>query len=506
MQRFLYIGGNLLAVLVSFSIAIYIYFSDKKNKVNTWFILLNFFIGFWCLAGSITNILPEYKHILTLHRIFYTGGILLVSAFINLAHSVRNKEEPYFLKMSIRIITIILLISLPTKLFIKNLIYIKGTDALQSNPGFIYYLFIIYLTFGCIYALYILYQGIQIFKGTLKTQIKYIFLAYSIALAGGGLYFSTILKIINLFSPAGFLVTIGCFTLFYAVIKYNIIKTFQQIQAQLIQSEKLAGVGQLAAGVAHEINNPMGFIINNLEILKNYSTNIFNTINQYEKLFKSLSKKETKKFKEYQDQWHQIKKKNNVDYIKNDILSLINENLSGAERITKIVADLKNFSNPVNDELVFIDVNNEIKKAISLLSYKLKNNCYIKKKFSKLPHIHSHTNQLQQVFFNLFLNAIESIKNKKGRIEITTLLSKKNILIKLSDNGEGIPEKVKKKIFDPFFTTKEVGKGSGLGLSIAYGIIKKHKGTIEVKSTPRKGTTFTIKLPVKFCKAETSSQ
>lgn len=273
-------------------------------------------------------------------------------------------------------------------------------------------------------------------------------------------------------------------------------KKLKQFQAQIVQSEKMVGIGQLAAGVAHEINNPTAYIINNLQILQKYIPDIFNTFNKLNKIFISLLPKNKKESEKIIQQWEKIKERSNLDYIKQDLSELANETLTGAERIKNIVANLMDFAHPNQEEFNYIDINREIDKSINLVWNEMKYICKIQKEFKKLPKILCNPGQLSQVFVILFINALQAIEHKKGIIKIKTSLKKESINIEIIDNGHGIQQKHINKIFEPFFTTKDVGKGTGLGLSIAYGIIKNHKGSIHVESIPGKETKFTIKLPV----------
>lgn len=271
----------------------------------------------------------------------------------------------------------------------------------------------------------------------------------------------------------------------------------KQTQVQLIHSEKMAGIGQLAAGVAHEINNPTGFIINNLEVLGDYLKKIFSYITTLEKQLNKAPIKTEKEKNSFIQKIKKAKDELDLNYIKNDLADLTKESLDGADRIRRIVANLKGFAHPDLDKQQLSDINNEIEKALMLTWNELKYKCMVVKQYTKIPKICCNPSQLNQVFINFLINAAQAIEHKNGKIIIRTYYKNNKIHIEFIDNGKGIPKKNINKIFDPFFTTKEIGIGTGLGLSIAYGIIKNHKGVIETHSAVRQGTTFRIILPVK---------
>lgn len=267
----------------------------------------------------------------------------------------------------------------------------------------------------------------------------------------------------------------------------NTNKILHSTQAQLIQSEKLAGLGQLAAGIAHEVNNPLGYIINNLNVLKDYLKKLFKITSKYQAFVDSNSK--------YKKQ-NQIFSINNYNHIKKDTPSLIKETLEGSQKVKQIISNLKNFAQPSFDRKQIIDINEEINRSLDLIKITIKSNYKIKTDLGKISYIMGNRNQINQVIINILTNSIDATKYKIGIITIKTYEEKNSIIVSISDNGIGIPVKNKNKIFDPFFTTKEIGKGTGLGLSTVYGIIKSHKGTIKMSSKKNKGTTFMIKLPI----------
>ncbi len=285
------------------------------------------------------------------------------------------------------------------------------------------------------------------------------------------------------------------------------LEDLRKTQSQLLQSEKMASIGQLAAGVAHEINNPTGFVHSNLGSLKKYVNRILDLIHSYEEGLNSLKGDSSKDIAAFCEGMEQLKKKLKIDFILDDLKNLIDESLNGTERIKKIVADLKNFSRVDQEEMKPADINEGLESTLNVVWNELKYKCTVEKKFGDLPQTCCNMGQLNQVFMNLLVNAAQSIE-KRGTITISTSFengsggtqaSKTNhghIRIMIHDTGSGIPGEKLDRIFEPFYTTKEVGKGTGLGLSIAYDIISKHHGEIKVESKVGQGTTFNIILPL----------
>ena len=272
----------------------------------------------------------------------------------------------------------------------------------------------------------------------------------------------------------------------------------KKANAQLMQSEIMASVGQLAAGVAHEINNPTGFVSSNLKTLTGYQDDIMALIKQYRKLIPDLKDISTKEnlsssITEQADRILTLENKIDIDFIINDILDLIKDCLEGTERIKKIVLDLKDFAHPGEDKLQVTDINKGIESTLNVVWNELKYKATVTKEYEDLPNVKCYPQQLNQVFMNLFVNAAQAIKDQ-GEITISTRADDGHVVIRISDTGMGISKENIPKLFDPFFTTKEVGKGTGLGLNVAYNIIEKHNGTIDVESEVGKGTTFIIRL------------
>ncbi|MFH4664143.1 ATP-binding protein [Vibrio cidicii] len=265
----------------------------------------------------------------------------------------------------------------------------------------------------------------------------------------------------------------------------------KQAQSQLLQSEKMASIGQLSAGIAHEINNPIGFITSNLQTLDDYFSTVKNHIQQLNTLINSCEIEKIIDIKE------KAEKKINLDYILDDLSDLIQESLEGSSRVMAIVKNLKEFSHIDSSEWNYSNLENGLESTLKIINNEVKYNIEVEKHFSKdVPEVYCQPMQINQVFLNILVNACHAIEGK-GKISI--FLDKHDddfVSIKIADTGSGIPQEILSSIFDPFFTTKPVGSGTGLGLSVSYGIVAKHKGKIEVESEVGKGSTFTILLPI----------
>ena len=266
------------------------------------------------------------------------------------------------------------------------------------------------------------------------------------------------------------------------------------------QVQEKRAIGQLAAGVAHEINNPTGFVSSNLKTLSDYQNDMFSLIKEYRKLIADL--KETVATAEYPGSVpEQVKRivalesKVDINYILDDIPNLIKESQEGTERIKKIVIDLKDFAHPGEQKLEYANINRNLESTLNIVRNELKYKATVTKDYGELPEVPCYPQQLNQVLMNILVNAAQAIE-EQGEIRIVTRAVDDQIEVAISDTGSGIQKENLSKIFDPFFTTKEVGKGTGLGLNMTYNIIQKHKGTIDVESETGKGTTFTIRIPV----------
>jgi two-component system, NtrC family, sensor kinase len=271
------------------------------------------------------------------------------------------------------------------------------------------------------------------------------------------------------------------------------------MQSQLLQSEKMASIGQLAAGVAHEINNPIGFINSNLGTLGEYARDIMRLLGKYKEIEKALKEKCGSETESLMRELGEIKKDIGLDFIEQDFEKVIRESQEGAERVKKIVLDLKSFAHVDDADLKQANLNQGLESTLNIVWNELKYKTVVKKEYGEIPEIECYPMQLNQVFMNMLVNAAQAI-DEKGEITIKTYADDDYVYVKISDTGKGITPEHLPKIFDPFFTTKPVGAGTGLGLSTAYGIVKNHNGEIEVESKVGKGTTFTIKLPLKGVK------
>ncbi|OGR29569.1 MAG: hypothetical protein A2X79_07470 [Desulfuromonadaceae bacterium GWB2_53_15] len=264
-------------------------------------------------------------------------------------------------------------------------------------------------------------------------------------------------------------------------------------QSRMLQQEKMASIGQLAAGVAHEINNPMGFIISNLNSLKKYIDKVTGFIKIQSESVERLSGNGV--IHDILKDLNEQKKSLKIDYILGDLDNLIKESLDGAERVKKIVQELKSFSRLDESDIKMADINEGLESTINIIWNELKYNTTVKKEYGNIPQANCNLGQLNQVFMNILVNAAHAIESQ-GEITVRTSSDEDNIYISISDTGTGIPADKLNRIFEPFYTTKEVGKGTGLGLSIAYDIVKKHNGEIRLESEVGKGTTFTIIVPI----------
>ncbi|MHA1973123.1 MAG: response regulator [Candidatus Hodarchaeales archaeon] len=262
----------------------------------------------------------------------------------------------------------------------------------------------------------------------------------------------------------------------------------------LIQSEKMASIGTLAAGVAHEINNPVGFINSNLETLNKYLKNLSTYVQEVNKEIGKLKGMDEGAVGILYKRLETLRENLKVDFLLKDAQCAIQESIEGIERVGKIVGDLKDFSRMDKYESKPADINEILEKSLNLIWNELKYKAKVIKNLGDLPLVYCDIQRISQVFVNILLNAVQAIE-KQGTITIKTFQADSSVAIQISDSGEGIPEKNKEKIFDAFFTTKSAGKGTGLGLSIVYRIIKDHNGTITLKSSEGMGTTFTITLP-----------
>lgn len=264
-------------------------------------------------------------------------------------------------------------------------------------------------------------------------------------------------------------------------------------QRQLIQSEKLASVGQLAAGVAHEINNPMAFIICNLGMMKTYGDTMARLIQGYRCI--ALSAGHGPLDSAAQSDLRTLEDSEQVDEMLADVKDLISESLDGAARVRDIVQGLKNFSRVDEAQFVDADLHAGLDCTLKVVGNELKYKCTVEKRYGTLPLVPCNLAKLNQVFMNLLVNASQAIA-QQGTITLTTWADEHHAFVEIRDTGSGIDPDHLGRIFDPFFTTKPVGSGTGLGLSISYGIVEEHGGHIQAQSEQGVGTTFTLQLPL----------
>jgi PAS domain S-box-containing protein len=276
-------------------------------------------------------------------------------------------------------------------------------------------------------------------------------------------------------------------------------------QTQIVQAEKMSSLGQLVAGVAHEINNPVSFIYSNLEPAREYIADILNLMELYQQQYPHPAT-------QIQDEIENI----DLEFIKTDLPKLLSSMKIGADRIKKIVLSLRNFSRMDESEYKSVNIHEGIDSTLIILEHRLKAQpnrpaIQIIKEYADLPPVECCAGQINQVFMNLLVNALDALDERDSKrsieeieklpslISITTkVINSQQVLIQIADNGSGIPLEVQKRLFEPFFTTKPVGKGTGMGLSISYQIItEKHGGSLECISSPEQGSIFTIKIPLK---------
>ncbi len=269
----------------------------------------------------------------------------------------------------------------------------------------------------------------------------------------------------------------------------------KQTQSQLLQSEKMASIGQLAAGVAHEINNPIGYVHSNLGTLVTYTRGILSLVDAYERLWEALPEE----LRSQSDTVDSIKRQIDYGFLVQDLPHLLAESREGIERVKKIVLDLRDFSRDsqdVSEEWTMADIHRGLESTLNIVRSELKYKAEIVRSFAELPPIECIPSQLNQVFLNLLINAGQAIK-EHGQIALRSSLLGDEICVSVADDGVGIPKENLARIFDPFFTTKPVGTGTGLGLALSYGIVHKHHGRIEVSSETGLGTTFSVYLPLR---------
>ncbi|WP_321821365.1 MULTISPECIES: histidine kinase [unclassified Burkholderia] len=269
----------------------------------------------------------------------------------------------------------------------------------------------------------------------------------------------------------------------------RLLRALEETHVQLLQSEKLASIGQLAAGVAHEINNPIGFISANLNTLRTWVRSLLDVIAAHEAALPQLEPAA-------RDALTALRGAADLDYVRDEIVTLIDESIDGAVRVRRIVQDLRDFSRPGSGEWSVADIHAGLESTLNVVHNELKYKADIVREYGDLPLVECLPSQLNQVFMNLLVNAAHAMPTR-GVITIRTSSDGEQVSIAISDTGTGMTPDIVRRIFDPFFTTKPVGQGTGLGLSVSHGIVERHRGTIDVTSEPGRGTTFRVRLPIR---------
>jgi PAS domain S-box-containing protein len=286
-----------------------------------------------------------------------------------------------------------------------------------------------------------------------------------------------------------------------AVAIFQDLTEVKQLQSQVLQTEKMASIGQLAAGVAHEINNPMGFIHANLFQMAEYLTDLRRVWDCIDELLRVIEKGEIEAVRTAAREFADLSDEVDMAYLISDLGKAIRESQEGSERIRHIVQDLRDFSHHDTGERVLADVNQCLDSTATIVWPMMRQIVVLEKEYQDLPSIHCYPMQIKQVFMNLLVNAYQSIEarvgenGEMGKIWLRTRNQNGGVVAEVSDTGVGIPESCIDRIFDPFFTTKKVGSGTGLGLSTSFSIVKRHGGTMTVESKVGKGTTFSVFLP-----------
>jgi PAS domain S-box-containing protein len=269
-------------------------------------------------------------------------------------------------------------------------------------------------------------------------------------------------------------------------------KRMEQMQSSLVQSEKMASIGQLTAGIAHEINNPLAFVSSNLNRFDEYYRDIRALLQAWREFGRELGADPG--LRERIDRLFEAERQTELEFIDGDFAMLMEHTREGSNRIKAIVDQLRGFSHLAADDLLLTDLNQALEETLLIVRNEIKYKATVEKSYGAIPPVLCNSGEMKQVFVNLLVNAAHAIR-EKGVITLRSELSGSNVRIMISDTGAGIAAEHLKKIFNPFFTTKPVGKGTGLGLWIVSTILEKHHGSIAVESMPEKGTTFTLTLP-----------
>ncbi len=263
---------------------------------------------------------------------------------------------------------------------------------------------------------------------------------------------------------------------------------------KLVRAERLASIGQLAAGVAHEINNPVGYITSNLGTLEEYMSFLTSLVKALDAYRDATTMGDAAAQARALTRIAKLESEEDLAYVLGDIDDLLRETLQGSQRVREIVANLQRFARTDTTTPADVDVNECIESTLDMVHNQLKYHCKIRKILGPLPAIRCQPAQLNQVFTSLLINASQAIEGQ-GEVTVTSEATVDEVLVHIEDSGCGIPPDVISRIFDPFFTTRDVGQGTGLGLWIAHGIVRKHGGCIDVRSDPGRGSTFTVRLP-----------
>ncbi|GAB4437914.1 MAG: hypothetical protein OHK0026_03350 [Rhodocyclaceae bacterium] len=265
-------------------------------------------------------------------------------------------------------------------------------------------------------------------------------------------------------------------------------RRLEDANGQLLHAEKMASIGQLAAGIAHEINNPVGFVSSNLTTLKGYAQALLSLIAECERIGDRLAPEDAAALAA-------ARTRADLDYIRQDIVALIDESRGGLDRVRKIIRDLRDFSHVGDAQWQLADLHAGLDSTLNVVRNELKYKAEVVKEYGELPLVRCLPGQIKQVFMNLLVNAAQAIE-ERGTIRLASGSREGWAWVEVADTGQGMSPEVQRRIFDPFYTTKPVGKGTGLGLSVSWGIVKRHGGRFEVESTPGRGTTMRVWLPV----------
>ncbi|WP_224369502.1 ATP-binding protein [Hyalangium versicolor] len=275
-------------------------------------------------------------------------------------------------------------------------------------------------------------------------------------------------------------------------------RKLEETHCQLLQSEKMASIGQLAAGLAHEINNPIGFVTSNVGSLRTYVLDLLKVIDAFEAEKGGLGESARRRIDTLEEQVE-------LALIREDSMPVLDECAEGLRRVRQIIRDLTEFSRMDEARWHRADLHRGLESTLNIVHNEVRHVADVIKEYGELPEVECLPSQLNQVFLNLLVNAAQAIKGKRGTITVRTgRRDGDHVFVEISDNGEGIAPEHLNRIFDPFFTTKPVGQGTGLGLALSYGIVARHHGGIEVDSTPGVGTRFRVVLPIRQS-AETAS-